>query len=500
MPSKESSQSGGLSRRTFIAGAPCVAAGALLAGGGRAQAASASTTGAAGGSASRQAMGTRAGEASDTTAKVWVRLTRGDQRNGDGEEPIGRANWHKAKAYADAEVDAFKGACPGAAGKVRLRYGLKDDLSDAVATEWVGVDEAGDFTHQFDLTGLKPGSRYYYESQTADADGTAHAPRRGRFDTAPAADTPSDLTFCVMTCQMYHDRDHADGHPIYPSMGRLDPRFTCLTGDLVYYDNEAPSAVTPRLARYHWERMFSLPRLVDFVSGFGTYWLKDDHDTLSNDSWPGTEMGKLTFAEGQQIFRQQAPMTHGESYRTFRWGRDLQVWLAEGRDDRAPNKLPDGPEKTIWGAKQKEWFYHTVSQSNATWKVLVSPTPMVGPDRKNKNDNLANERYQYEGDELRHWIAQHAPDNLFVICGDRHWQYHSVHPETGLNEFSVGPASNSHAGGTPGYDPKIHRFHRVEGGFLSVVLKPSGPRASIEFRMHDVDGKVVYAFDPTRKA
>jgi alkaline phosphatase D len=97
--------------------------------------------------------------------------------------------------------------------------------------------------------------------------------------------------------------------------------------------------------------------------------------------------GELTFVEGQKIFRQQAPLGDGPIYRTFRWGRDLQIWFTDGRDFRSPNKMKDGPDKTIWGAEQKAWFKKTVSESTATWKVLVSPTPLVGPDRVGKNDN-----------------------------------------------------------------------------------------------------------------
>ena len=75
---------------------------------------------------------------------------------------------------------------------------------------------------------------------------------------------------------------------------------------------------------------------------------------------------------------QQAPL--GDAiYRTFRWGRDLQVWFTDGRDFRSPNDIVDGPQKTIWGADQKAWFKRTVAESDATWKVLISPTPLVGP-------------------------------------------------------------------------------------------------------------------------
>ena len=266
----------------------------------------------------------------------------------------------------------------------------------------------------------------------------------------------------------------------------------------IHNDNDKPRATSADIARYHWQRMFSLPRLIEFNRQVGTYWLKDDHDTLNDDSWPGRSMGSFTFAEGQKIFRQQAPMADGRSYRTFRWGRDLQIWLTDGRDFRSPNNTADGPEKTIWGKEQKAWFKRTTMESDATWKILISPTPMVGPDRPGKNDNHSNGGFKSEGDELREWFGKNLGTNFFVICGDRHWQYHSVHPETGLHEFSVGPASDEHAGGSPGVNPAYHRFHRVKGGFLSTTLKRVGDKRIITFQHHDIDGKVVHEWSTER--
>jgi alkaline phosphatase D len=354
------------------------------------------------------------------------------------------------------------------------------------------VSEATDFTHHFSLAGLKPDTKYHVAVETTGPGGSPpHAPLRGRFETAPPADAPSDCRFCVMTCQGYPDRGHPDGHHIYPSMLALEPKFVSFTGDVVYYDNDAPSASTIELARLHWERMFSLPRQVELLRNVASFWLKDDHDTLDNDSWPGQKMGQLTFAEGQRIFREQTPLGDA-GYRTFRRGRDLQIWLTDGRDFRSPNSMKDGPEKTIWGTEQKAWFKRTVAESDATWKLLISPTPLVGPDRTGKNDNHSNAGFTHEGNEIRAWIKENVPDNFFVVCGDRHWQYHSVHPVTGTQEFSVGAASDSHAGGTPGESKDYHRFHRVKGGFLSVELRPEGRESQIAFQLRDVGGTVVY--------
>ena len=209
-------------------------------------------------------------------------------------------------------------------------------------------------------------------------------------------------------------------------------------------------------------------------------------------------MGELSFTEGQRIFRQQAPISDGLSYRTFRWGKDLQIWLSDGRDFRSDNDMPDGPEKTIWGAEQKAWFKKTVKESTATWKILVSPTPLVRPDRVQKNDNHSNPGFKYEGDEIRSWIKENVPDHFFIICGDRHWQYHSVHPETGLNEFSIGAASDEHAGGTPGENKDYHQFHLVKGGFMSVDVNRLRNKSRISFQHHDIYGSVVYTWEKER--
>jgi alkaline phosphatase D len=434
-------------------------------------------------------MGTKVGEVTDTSAIVWARLTAAPERNNHGtpmEGTIGR----KVPQTIPVPVEALEGACPGAPGRIRVRYGAEKDLADAVATDWKNAAAANDFSRMFPLTGLRPATVYYYESETTGPDGSPrHGGFRGKFKTAPEPTAATDIRFCVMTCQAYHDRDHKDGHNIYPAMLGLDPSFVVFTGDNVYYDSEKPRAETMALARHHWQRMFSLPRQVELLRNVASYWEKDDHDTVDNDSWPGMKLGDLSYTQGFVVYHQQVPLAAGSrGYRTFRWGRDLQIWLTEGRDFRSPNTMPDGPEKTIWGPEQKAWLKRTLKESDATWKLLISPTPLVGPDRDNKFDNHSNSVFAHEGDEIRAWFRANVPDNFFAICGDRHWQYHSVHPKSGLNEFSVGPASDAHASGTPGEDKTYHRFHRVKGGFLSVAVRGS----SILFQHRDVHGAVVY--------
>jgi len=436
----------------------------------------------------RQASGVKVGEVTDSAATVWVRVTEHGARNGDGTKVVGKVT-KDDPPRTDVDARKLHGACPGAPGRARVRYGSKPDLDDAKATDWVDVTAKTDFSHQFALSGLTADSVVYYAVDTTDPQKAPHGSLTGTFRTAPKADADAEVAFAVVTCQMYADLDHADGFHIYPAIRTLAPRFVAFTGDNVYYDSERPRAVTPALARYHWERMYSLPRHAELLRTVASYWEKDDHDCLKNDSWPGQKMGDLTYEEGQRIFRRQVPMG-GTIYRTYRWGKHLQVWLTDGRDFRSPNNMKDGPEKTIWGKEQKAWLFRTLKASDAAWKVIITPTPVVGPDRGGKGDNHANKAFQTEGDQVRAWIKANTPANTFTVCGDRHWQYHSIHPATGLHEFSVGAASDAHAGGSPGEDKTYHKFHRVKGGFLSVTARGK----AIVFRHHDVHGKVVYEY------
>jgi alkaline phosphatase D len=431
-----------------------------------------------------QATGVKVGEVTDSTAIIWTRLTAQPTRRSDGPDLVGRPGKDDS---IPTNVAQLRGACPGAPGFIQVEYATRADFSDGKAVAPVAVNEKTDYSHQFLLTQLPADTVIHYRVQTWDREKKPHGPLAGQFRTAPQPADPVDITFAVVTCQMYSELDHVDGFHIYPAIGQHSPRFVVFTGDNVYYDNEKPRAVTAELARYHWERMYSLPRHIDLLRRVATYWQKDDHDLLKDDCWPGQTMGDLTFEEGQRIFRQQVPMGRSP-YRSFRWGQFVQLWLMEGRDFRSPNNIKDGPEKTIWGADQKAWLFRTLRESEARWKVIISPTPIVGPDRVGKGDNHANKAFQTEGDEIRAFLKKHVPHNAFVVCGDRHWQYHSVHPTSGLHEFSVGPASDRHAGGTPGENKDYHRFHRVLGGFLTTTAAAK----NITFRHHDVHGKVVY--------
>ncbi len=432
--------------------------------------------------------GIKIGEVRQDSAIVWTRLTRNAERNVDGlaftEE--------RTAVPAGRTLGDMEGSVPGIGGEVRVAWWPQGMIEKKKETAWQAVDAKADFTRQVRLSGLTAGTEYELDVQgRATGAGEPSCRLSGSFRTPPDPGVPAQVVFTVVTCQEYPRRDDpANGHKIYDLMRRLGPDFLVNTGDIEYYDKPFPFAKTPELARFKWNRIFALPFQREFHRHTSSYFMKDDHDCLKNDCWPGQTYGDLTWEQGLAIFREQVPMAE-DTYRTFRWGRDLQIWLVEGRDFRSPNKQPDGPGKTIWGPRQKQWFYRTVRESDATFRVLISPTPLVGPDRPNKNDSYANKGFTHEGNEIRRFIGEQK--NMYVLCGDRHWQYASVDPETGVQEYACGPSSDIHAGGfSESMRSPMHRYLRIQGGFLAVTVQRRDGQPTITFRHHGTDGKVYH--------
>lgn len=435
---------------------------------------------------SHQATGVKVGEITPDSALIWTRRTKASLRRADGAPPTAEI------LPTGADPSTLQGSCPGTAGEMRVIVTTASGQK-VTATDWAQAGADTDFARQFVIKDLKPSTSYTYKVETR-ASSKTDGSLSGAFRTAPPEDALAAVDFAMLSCQKYQKVDDDKGFYLYDAIRTFAPNFYLSVGDNVYYDSDFPKVNSVAMARHHWDRMFSLPRIVECTRMVPGYWLKDDHDSYSNDDWPGfvdKKMLPFTWEQGVKIFPHQVPLGP-RPYRSFRWGRALEVFLLEGRDFRSANNLPDGPTKSIWGKVQKEWLKNGVASSKAQWKIIVSPTPVVGPDRGNKHDNHANDAFTQEGNEIRKWVAENTRHDTFFFNGDRHWQYHSVDPATKVEEFSCGAASDGHASGSPGPDEKYHRFHRVMGGFIGVNVRPDGAKSRLVIEHRDVHGKKVY--------
>ena len=435
------------------------------------------------------------------------------------------------------------GDLPGSPGVARFEVATNADFTSVVEmSDWIDATADGDYIVKARVSGLTAETGYFYRVVYGpDPENTVYGPARS-FATHAGSSGEAETSFMVVTGMNYYqffdndsrynDTDNTParaytgpdkslGYPALATMLSMDPDFFIATGDNVYYDVpfEGRADTAPAM-RKKWHEQLGKQRFIDFFAEVPTYWEKDDHDYRYNDSDNTSSQTPLPQL-GQDIFLEQVPVVdpadpNPVTYRTHRISQDLQIWLTEGRDYRSANMSDAGPDKTLWGTEQISWFKRTLSESTATFKILISPTPMIGPDDADqagrpadnhdpvKRDNHSNPHgFRHERDELFAWLVENDfPDkNFYIVCGDRHWQYHSRHPD-GFEEFSTGAIidANSRVGRPPG-DPEsndpnalIMQFYTYDeptGGFLNVTITP-GDAPAAAFRFYDEQGALMY--------
>jgi alkaline phosphatase/alkaline phosphatase D len=424
----------------------------------------------------------------------------------------------------------IQGDIPGAAGVARFELSENPDFRNSFKTKSMQAVPKRDFIIKQKVNNLHSGTRYYYRLLYGSNSKKMKAGNTCTFKTlgGPAAETK--VTFVVVTGMNYHPFHHGSrsrpaytgtdknlGYPALKTILDMRPDFFVGTGDNVYYDNPGKTAAkTQQQLRKKWHEQFVQPRFIDLFAEVPTYWEKDDHDYRYNDCDntgdrpPSSELGKKTFLE--QLPVADPAELHPATYRTYRVDKLLQIWLVEGRDHRSPNNMPDGPDKTIWGKEQKRWLKKTLLESKATFKILISATPMVGPDNNTKRDNHTNPKgFRREADDFFSWLSKNGflQKNFYLVCGDRHWQYHSIHP-SGFEEFSCGALvdANARLGLKPGQprssDPKAlitqpYTAKDPSGGFLAVTVEPGAQarKPNIRFDFYDENGALQYRLQKT---
>ncbi len=436
-------------------------------------------------------LGTMAGEVSQNSIILHARLCETDTIVGN--QLLGKEAW------------------------ARFEIANNPNFTGSAFSAWKQTAEPTDYISKERFNGLFSNTRYYYRLQYGlNTTITTHTPTAS-FKTLPDITNTDEVHFVASSC-INHRKFYAGNGSIaaasgqdsilgYPGMERilqLNPDFWISNGDNVYYDN-SPRVTTIEEMRYKWHRNFIMPRFRDLSQHIPSYWLKDDHDfrrddaDLSGTYFPSAALGISTFREQIPIVDLTDPST--KTYRTYRINKHLQIWMLEGRDHRDDNSLPNDSNKSLWGDTQKDWLKNSMLVSDATFKIIITATPMIGPDKGYKSDNHANPLgFQTEGEEIFNWLATNGFDDekTFFVCGDRHWQYHMKH-SSGFEEFSSGALTDQNAGYgiAPGYgtDPdalitEIYLARQRYGGFLDVRVRELACCIQAVFTLYDNDGNI----------
>ena len=463
------------------------------------------------------------GEVTPSSAVIQLRLTSGNELVG-GDVP-------GVAGYAEFRIDLVdQDALPKMGITKRMRHARSITMQAKPENDYIVRTVFG---------GLLAGAEYKVRTRIGTGTINLWDGPTATFRTLPGKDSDTSTRFVVVT-GMNYGKFHGDGridpaihlqnnntklpapysgpdkhlgYPALASMLKLRPHFFVGTGDNIYYDTpKKPRAETVPQMRQKWHEQFVQPRYRQFFAKVPTYWMIDDHDYRIDDCDNSGDY--LPSAEnGLRIMLEQLPYGPADrdadtkTYRTHRVNKDLQVWFTENRLYRSDNAMKDGPDKTIWGAEQKAWLKKTLAESDATFKLMISPTPMVGPDDKRKFDNHTNVNgFRHERDEFFAWLNETgiAKQNFYLVCGDRHWQYHALHP-SGIEEFSCGALvdPNSRLGRSPGdpasTDPKglikqLYTQKERSGGFLMIESSPAKPDtvSTLSFIFHDENGVILH--------
>ena len=265
------------------------------------------------------------------------------------------------------------------------------------------VTAAHDFTGKLAVEGLTPDTPYRYAIAVSGSSAV-----EGRFRTAPIA-TQAKAVRLAWSGDLGSDvcRDQQEGYVIFQAINREALDFFVALGDMIYADftceakglygnAQVPGEFGPSsdLPNYwaHWRYNREDPGYRQMLARIPYYAIWDDHE-VSNDfgplhvaPGPTKDKDKPLIALGLSAFLDYNPVVeHKETpkrlYRSFRWGKHLELIILDTRQYRDANFAPDDPKtpKSMLGREQLTWLKNTLTHSDATWKVIVSSVPMSVP-------------------------------------------------------------------------------------------------------------------------
>lgn len=219
----------------------------------------------------------------------------------------------------------------------------------------------------------------------------------------------------------------------------------------------------------------------DLTARTPVYAIWDDHDFGPNNS-DGTQPAK---EESLRAFREfWANPGCGEPdnpgcYFTFTRGQ-VQFFMVDGRYHRSPNVAPDGPEKTMLGAKQLAWLKRELLGSKAVVKVVA-----MGSEWESFGSEDSWTVFRNERDGFLRWIDEQKIEGIVFLSGDRHF-CSGYHVNGRFLELSGGPFGSNNSK----LRENAERFTGFDKGRLWGVLDidTSGLQPAVAFEFWQAGG------------
>jgi len=252
----------------------------------------------------------------------------------------------------------------------------------------------------------------------------------GKFRTAPKASAERTIRFAysgdeTAVAEPGHTNPFWGRMKAFASMAAEGNDFNIDFGDTIYSDPEVPGVKTARSVKAKWRmyrKKLSIANMRKVRAATGMYDHWDDHEFINDFSIP--EDGRKLYRRGVRAFRDFEPVHYSKKdgiYRTFRWGRNLELFFldersfrsakasANGACDNPSTNQPDlaptapqstrnvfallipslanpvsqrcknrinSPNRTFLGSHQLHRFLRDVKSSRARWKVVMNEDPI----------------------------------------------------------------------------------------------------------------------------
>jgi phosphodiesterase/alkaline phosphatase D-like protein len=364
---------------------------------------------------------------------------------------------------------------------VKAQVATDPAFQNVVRERFLQASDDNNDTVQTKFDGLNPNATYHYRFCLPNG---SICSALGTFRTAPLPSASRTIRFAYSGDETGYKQPGASdpfwgNFNAFRSMIAEHNNFNIDFGDTIYSDPEVPGAPTALGVGQKWSyyrQKLAVPNMKRIRSATGLYNHWDDHEFINDFSIP--ENGRDLYNKGVKAFRDYEPVTFSDQsgiYRSFRWGKNLQLFLLDERSFRSakasanhtcdnpdtgqPDLAPTAPQstrnlfstvvpslsqpvsqackdkindptRTFLGKPQLNQFIYDLQHSTAKWKVVMNETPIqqfyaLPYDRW--------EGYAYERVQLLNRLQNANIDHLAFLTTDTHAGFENVIRERTLS-------------------------------------------------------------------
>jgi alkaline phosphatase D len=331
---------------------------------------------------------------------------------------------------------ALVGVFGNRAARVHVRWNaLNSDRADNAAfarkSDSVELTATANFSAAIELTGLPDAAQIRYAVFAGDE----RVSDVQRFRTTPHARSRRDLAIAFSGDL----EERYKPFRVFDAIAAQNIDAFLHLGDTVYADIPKRD-FSPTLA--HYRRKHAAIRadrsLQAFMANHASIAIWDDHE-IEN----GANGEHPAIAQAEQAFREFWPTRRAREgqnaglYRKLSFGEDIDLFVLDTRQFRAPQSDVNDAKKTMLGREQLHWFRAAYRASKARYRLIATSVPFHGSSK----DAWGN--YEHERDELLAMFRDaydRSNAKTILLSADYHFAREwRKNERRGVYEFTAGP-------------------------------------------------------------